>query len=133
MNRLTLHFNFTALNRQADQAMSRGTRQLGTAIQAGFKDPVYAWPGVTKRRSGTVAGTVRDVVDLGELRDSQTPARRVGPGHYEISWTADHAAAVFLGAVLKGRKGAMPARNVPMNVLRNFDFLAAVARAWTGP
>lgn len=127
-----LDLDFSALNREVDVAARKATRQLGDAIQEGFGDVAYAWPGVTKRRSGETAGTVRDVVDLGTLRDSQSAPLRVGNGHYELTWDTDYAAAVFLGAVFKRRSYTMPARNVPLNVLRDFDFPAAFAQAWAG-
>lgn len=130
---MTLKVDLTDVTAALDRPMERAARKLGTAIGAGFEDPVYAWPTITKRRNGDTAGTVRDVKDLGDLQRSQTPPERVAPGHYQIAWMAEHAAAVFLGAVYKRRRGSMPARNVPLNVLRDFDFAAAYAEAWRTP
>ena len=118
------------LARRADQAMRRTVVKLGEAIQDGFDDPRYIWPGVTKRRSGAVAGTRRDVVDLGTLKGSQTTPVRLGGGRYRLEWQANYAAAVFLGAVFRKRRGVMPARNVPMNVLRDFEFARTFGGEW---
>lgn len=126
---LKLQLNLLTLQTQADETLERTTRKLGQAIQTGFEDPVYGWPGVTKRRNGETAGTVRDVKDMGELQRSQEQ-RRISSGHQQLAWTADHAAAVFLGAVFKRRRYVMPARNVPLNVLRDFDFEGTFQRNW---
>lgn len=127
---MTVKINPQRLLRTAEPALKRTVERLGTAIQAGFNDPSYAWPGVTKRRSGELAGTTRNVIDLGSLKGSQTAPVKVGRGHYRISWEGDHAAAVFLGAVFKKRRGSLPARNVPLNVLREFNFAKAFAQEW---
>lgn len=127
---MSLKLDLNNVGEVLDRPMEQVVRKLARAMHDGFEDPSYAWPGVTKRRSGEVAGTRRDVKDLGTLQRSQQEPVRVTPGHYQIAWTAEHAAAVFLGAVYKKRKGAMPARNVPLNVLRDFDFPAAYAQAW---
>lgn len=105
--------------------------KFAVKVQAGFADPSYAWPGVTKRRNGQLAGTTRNVIDLGTLQASQTGPARVGAGRYRLSWESDYAAAVFLGAVFKKRRGSLPARNVPINVLRDFAFAAEFVKAWS--
>ena len=129
---LKFDLDLLPIQQQADRALEGAVRKAGQAIRQGFSDPGYAWPGVTKRRSGQLAGTRRDVVDTGELRDSQTPPVRLGVGAYQLQWTAQRAAATFLGAVYKRRAYSLPARNVPLNTLRDFDFPAAFAQAWKG-
>jgi hypothetical protein len=127
MTTLTLSLN---LQPAVDRALRGAVTQLGTAIQTGFDQQVYGWPVITKRRSGELAGTVRDVVDRGTLKGSQTAPFQVRPGVWAIEWTTPYANAVFLGAVLKGRKGALPARNVPMNTVASFDLSRAFLGAW---
>ena len=127
---LKVTLDLQGLQRRADEALELAVKKAGTAIQQGFEDPAYSWPRVTKRRNGSTAGTRRNVVDLGDLQRSQTPPSRVGVGHYQLQWLSDHAAAVFLGAVYKRRAYVLPARNVPLNVLRDFDFEHAFVQAW---
>lgn len=127
MTTITLNVN---LEPATDTALRYATKSLGTAIRTGFDDPVYSWPGVTKRRSGEVAGSPRNVVDLGALRDSQTEPIRLQQFAYALEWTAPYANAVFLGAVGKGRKSSIPARNVPKNVLNTFDLKRAFLVGW---
>ena len=128
---MTVKINPQRLLRTAEPALKRTVERLGTAIQAGFDDPSYAWPGVTKRRSGELAGTTRNVIDLGSLKGSQTAPVKVGRGHYRISWESDHAAAVFPRARCSrsGAAASQPA-TCPLNVLREFDFAKAFAQEW---
>jgi hypothetical protein len=55
--------------------LDKAFRRLAEEMSVGFRDaieaPVYQWPGTTVRRSGEVAGTQRNAVDLGGVRDSQ--------------------------------------------------------------
>jgi len=76
-----------------------------------------------------VAGSVRDIVDTGELLRSQQPPVLVSNGHWRIVWTADYAAAVFLGAVFK-TGGSLPARNVAYGAFQTFNLAESFAKHW---
>lgn len=102
--------------------------ELGAKIRETFDDSRFTWETTTHRHNGAVAGTPRDVVDLGTLRDSQTEPQPVGPLAYRIEWTADHASAVLLGATFRKREYSMPGRNVPAVALMEFDLAGAFAR-----
>ena len=66
-----------------------------------------------------VDGSVRDIVDTGRLRSSQT-VREVGLNKYEFSWPVEYAAQVHEGTMLKGG-GEWPARPWTRSALENFD------------
>ena len=66
-----------------------------------------------------VDGSVRDIVDTGRLRSSQT-VREVGLNKYEFSWPVEYAAQVHEGTKLKGG-GEWPARPWTRSALENFD------------
>ncbi|WP_295818016.1 hypothetical protein [uncultured Deinococcus sp.] len=106
------------LERRAAQAFRVTVRDLEDALPAAHQDRVYAWPGRTHRESGEVAGSPRTVYDTGTLADSQQPAEYRGPLQARITWDADYAAAVYLGAVFRKRQFSLPARNVPLHTLR---------------
>ncbi|MGY2892480.1 hypothetical protein [Deinococcus sp. UYEF24] len=112
---------FTRVERAAQAAFKETVEELETFTLATFDDPTWAWPGSTRRHNGQVAGTTRDVVDSGDLKGSQTLDFQ-GPLNARLEWSADYAAAVFLGAVFKKRSSSMPARNVPVIAVRNFNF-----------
>lgn len=46
----------------------------------------WKWPNLTQRRNGTEAGTIRDIVDLGGLRDSQK-REDTGQERTVFTWT----------------------------------------------
>jgi hypothetical protein len=75
-------------------------------------ETVRDWPqgfGTTYRRNGQiVVGSTRDIVDTGELRDSQS-YQRVDEYRTEYSWSADHALLVHEGYTTKTGK-RIPAR-----------------------
>ena len=73
--------NLDLLKEFADQY--KGTENIdqafrGTAIaynrqmQVEISSKVWDWPGKTKRKNGEIAGSPRDIVDTGELRNSQS-------------------------------------------------------------
>ena len=64
----------------------------------------WEWSGITNRkvgagRTGKIAGSPRDIVDTGDLRDSQS-FDYISPIYALYQWNVDHAAIVHQGAVL---------------------------------
>lgn len=93
MAKVTLDYG--AIERGLNAALSDFARGQNAAYLAAIADPLYGWPGVTKRRSGETAGRIRNIVDTGEFRNSQS---------YSVSgleavwrWDVDHAAIIFFG------------------------------------
>lgn len=81
------------------------------------------WPsgfGTTYRQNGQiVVGSNRDIVDLGELRDSQS-YQRTDDYKTEYSWSADHALYVHEGYVTsKGNQ--VPARRWTEEAVEEVD------------
>lgn len=110
-----------------ERGVQGAAEEFAEACDAAFDDPVWAWPGTTRRRNGETAGTPRNIVDTGELRDSRQPVETAG-ANARLTWDADYAAATFLGAVFKDRVASLPARNLPRYVAQNFNFAAAFLR-----
>ncbi len=81
---------------------------VGAAMTEAIEDEYYDWPNETIRKNGTRVTAPRNIVDTGELKDSQYQ-QSIGKGEEEIVWTADHAAINHNG----GRKAdgtVFPAR-----------------------
>lgn len=113
--------NPKALDRAAARAFRKTVNQVESELTRAFDKPVWDWDGQTQRRNGEVAGSPRNIVDSGKLRDSQQPAQYTGPLNAQVVWTAPHAPAVFLGAVYRTRQYSLPARNLPRRVLNELD------------
>lgn len=110
-----------------DRAFAGMVDDFAAECQDTFDNPIWAWPATTRRRNGELAGTRRDLVDLGDLKASQQPPEFTG-NSARITWDADHAATAFLGAVFRKRAYSMPARNLPTVVARSFDWQASFAK-----
>lgn len=54
-----------------DKAFEDTALDLFGLFREAIEDPIWEWPRITHRRSGEVAGSPRNIVDLGNLRDSQ--------------------------------------------------------------
>ena len=63
--------NFTSII-DIEQAFIKTADKFYDTLQDAFSANVYAWPNITRRRSGEIAGRIRNIVDLQDLKDSQT-------------------------------------------------------------
>ena len=90
------------LERKAAKALDEYAAKIGDEFQEQIEDRSWYWPNATKRQNGKRAGNPRDIVDTGELRDSQE-GPNVGKGGLSQSfkWTAEHAALVKDGYITK--------------------------------
>ncbi|XHX80949.1 MAG: hypothetical protein RBJ76_13755 [Stenomitos frigidus ULC029] len=55
----------------SDRAFRETCELLGVKFRTLITSAVWQWGGLTRRKDGTTAGTTRDIVDTGRLRDSQ--------------------------------------------------------------
>ncbi len=133
MSDVTVTLDLRDLDEQTDRALKGVAVRAGQRTQQQMQARRWAWPRTTPRQNGSLAGTTRNIVDEGRLRDSQTDPRRVAPHTYQIDWTAPYAAAVFLGAVFRKRSGSLPARNAPLAAIRGMNLASDFARAWRQP
>jgi hypothetical protein len=116
-----IRLNLTTLNLKAEVAFKETVTEYAQRAQEAFVLPNWAWSGTTHRRNGEVAGSPRNLVDSGALRDSQQRPDIEGL-KARITWDSDHAAPVFLGAVYRKRRYSLPARNLPLHVVRTMNF-----------
>lgn len=91
--------------------MADVVREFEVALQDAFDSAVYFWDRDTIRSDGSVAGSPRDIVDTGALKDSQTPARQITLTRYQIAWTVPYAVLVLLGGVNRSDGSVTPGRN----------------------
>jgi hypothetical protein len=124
---VTTTLNLGALDRATTVAFRRTVQEVEVAARAAHDEVIWGWSGSTERQNGETAGSTRNVVDLGTLRDSQQPATYSGL-NARIEWSAEHAAAVYLGAVFRKRAYSLPARNVPRYALQKVNVAATLQR-----
>lgn len=97
------------------QAFTEAMELLGRKFTEAITSPVWRWDD----------GSTRDIVDKGQLRDSQElvyPKRHVA----EFQWNVEYAAAVHEGARLKNGT-QLPSRRWTEYAFNNFDVLEVLA------
>ena len=96
-----------------DRAIAKATQALVNRLSAEYTAEISAdkWQWVD--------GQMRDIVDSGRLRASQT-VRKVSDTQFEVSWPVEYATQVHEGAKLKGG-GEWPARPWTQTALENVD------------
>ncbi len=86
-----------------DEVVPELDREFTVKIQA----PEYFWPRQTKRKNGSTAYQVRNIVDLGDLMRSQQN-QKINNFTWQWRWTADYAAVVHNGPALKNKASYPP-------------------------
>lgn len=103
----------TIFKQNIERALTNGlqdtVRDLNSAYITAIESPRYGWPGSTARRSGELAGTTRNIVDLGRFRDSQD-VEFINPFLAEFSWNVPYAPQIFFGYTTRAGN-TFPARN----------------------
>lgn len=99
--------------RAVDEAIARATRELVNRLSAEYTNEISA------EKWKWNDGNLRDIVDTGRLRASQT-VRPAGRNRYEFSWPVEYATQVHEGTKLKGG-GEWPARPWTRTALENVD------------
>jgi hypothetical protein len=76
-------------------AWAETTPKIAAANQQAIKAQIYDWPNLTRRSSGEVVGSPRDIVDTATLLQSQSiVANRFSA---RLHWSADYAYLVHEG------------------------------------
>ena len=100
-------------NIRLQQAVARATKALTDRLSAEYTKEI------SSEKWNWVDGSVRDIVDTGRLRASQTVSR-VTDTKYQFSWPVEYATQVHEGTKLKNG-GEWPARPWTRSALENFD------------
>lgn len=96
----------------ATEAFGEMVTEFAQEINFQIKDTKWNWPRETVRKNGSVVGSPRDIVDTGELKNSQF-IEDVSDIYKVIGYTADHAALVHEGYQVERNDGTVtdvPAR-----------------------
>lgn len=124
-----LKLNAAAL-KKLDSAISKAFEETveayGDECRTAIESPIWKWDGYTLRKNGDFVGSPRDIVDTGELRDSQQEPEFEGDTA-TIEWTAEHAGNVHEGIDSNGNP--MPARPWTEEAARNTDFEGIMGEA----
>jgi hypothetical protein len=70
---------------------------IGNQFQKEIRSKQFTWPNPTRRTSGAVVTSPRDIVDTGAFAGSQLPGQSPRYNQLVFQWTAAYALAIFLG------------------------------------
>ena len=104
------------LNRAIKKGFEQTVKNFANQCTEEIESEKWQWDGITHRSNGQVVGSPRDIVDTGELRDSQ--AILIEGNKASVDYSAEHAVKVHEGS---------PADNYPA---RPFMTSAAQAKNW---
>ena len=96
----------------ATEAFGEVVGEFAQEINFQVEDSKWNWPRETVRKNGGVVGSPRNIVDTGELKNSQF-IEDVSDVYKVIGYTADHAALVHEGYQIERNDGTVtdvPAR-----------------------
>tara|TARA_R100001509_G_scaffold152361_1_gene112463 strand:+ start:1613 stop:2032 length:420 start_codon:yes stop_codon:yes gene_type:complete len=96
------------LRRAANKALDAVVPLMDREFTVQIQSKVWGWPKETKRKNGSTAETIRDIVDTGELMRSQKNSRIKDTVHRFI-WDVEYSSVVHNGANLK-QGGNYPGR-----------------------
>lgn len=71
------------------QAFHNTADRFGDALNSAMDAYIYEWDNITYRKSGEVAGSPRDIVDTGEMRNTRYDVSKINQRDY--IYPADHA------------------------------------------
>lgn len=113
-----------------DEMVSEFAQEINFQIE----DTKWNWPRETVRKNGTVVSSPRDIVDTGELKNSQF-IENVSDVYKVIGYTADHAALVHEGYQIERNNGTVtdvPARPFIDTAIEDYNPIEAYSEILKG-
>ena len=96
------------IRRAAKKALDTVAPEMDREFTVQIQSQIWGWPRRTKRKNGSTAGVIRDIVDLGDLLRSQTDSR-IKEFTHRFVWDVQYSSVVHNGANLK-QGGNYPGR-----------------------
>jgi len=101
-----ININLNDLPRVFDRAVQEALAKTGKKLDQQFDTEVTSviWPwdrGDTFRKNKDIASSPRDIVDLGDLRDSKSEPEKIDNYSLKWTWKVDYSAIVHNGGKFK--------------------------------
>lgn len=96
------------INRAIARSMDRTIERTSEAMDYAIDADLYDYPRTTQRKSGEIVSSPRNLVDLGDLKDSKVVARSSDGNTAEFSWDVPYSIAVHDGYTTKTGKDVPP-------------------------
>jgi hypothetical protein len=118
----------------AIESFDEMTGEFAQEINFQAEDTKWPWPWETVRQNGSVVGSPRDIVDTGELKNSQF-IEDVSDVYKVVGYTAEHAALVHEGYQIERNDGTMtdvPARPFIDTAIEDYNPIEAYSEILKG-
>lgn len=102
MTRYKLQLNTQQIKQTIAVSMGETVAAIDDAFKQAIDKPLYPWQNSTRRRSGEIAFSPRNIVDLGNLRNSQN-YKQTGTTTYLFSWDVPYSGLVHEGGYTQGK------------------------------
>ena len=119
--------NWNLAKQVAIESFDEMVGEFAQEINSQIEDSKWNWPRETVRKNGTVVGSPRDIVDTGELKNSQF-IEDVSDTYKVIRYTAEHAALVHEGYEIERNDGTVtdvPARPFIDTAVEDYNLIGA--------
>ena len=127
--KVRIQIDTRVITKELSKAMKSYSKELDQNLDRQFSDSKWQWPGLTRRRSGQLAGSPRDIIDTGELLDSKQGPTPVYGGRIGRRWTWNTPYASMVKNGFVSSTGAIyPARDWIMAALRELPFRQGINR-----
>lgn len=87
--------NRRKIKAKTQRIFDRHVATLSKEFRVTFNSEIFDWPRMTLRSTGEIAGSPRNIVDTGRLRDSQTLV--TAPMYAKWIWSERYAHHVLMG------------------------------------
>lgn len=95
---------------RAEKALAFLVEDLVQVMIDAMDEVAYYWDRRTVRSTGEIAGSPRNIVDTGELRDSLR-LHQITKQRYDLVWHSSYAAINLLGGILRSDGSVSPGRD----------------------
>ena len=122
-SKVRIQIDTQIITKELSKAMRSYTKELDQKLDHQFFESKWEWPRLTRRRSGQLVGSPRNIIDTGELLNSKQGPTPVGGGKIgrRWFWNTPYASLVKNGYI-SSRGEVVPARDWILAALRELPF-----------
>lgn len=126
--------NWNLARQLAIESFDEMVGEFAQEINFQIEDTKWNWPRETVRKNGSVVGSPRDIVDTGELKNSQFIEDN-SDTYKVVGYTSDHAALVHEGYQVERNDGTVtdvPARRFIDTAIEDYNPIEAYGEILKG-
>ena len=126
-SKITIKIDTQVIESKLSTAIAAYSKEIDQNLDHQFFDSKWEWPRLTRRRSGQLVGSPRNIIDTGELLNSKQGPTPVGGGKIgrRWFWNTPYASLVKNGYISRTGE-VVPARDWILAALRELPFAEGI-------